>query len=187
MELEQEKDLVRQAQQDPAAFATLYDHYYPRIFGYVLRRTADLEAAQDITSETFFRALRKLWQFRWRNIPFSAWLYRIASNEVSQYYRRPEYRKSVSLEELQERGFEPVSTADPEREVIEAQEELRQHREFLEIQARIVRLPLKYQEVIALRFFEQKQIKEIADILGKKEGTVKSLLHRAIAKLREEE
>ena len=179
--------MVRQAQQDPAAFAALYDHYYPRIFGYVLRRTADLEAAQDITSETFFRALRKLWQFRWRNIPFSAWLYRIASNELSQYYRRPEYRKSVSLEQLQEQGFEPVSPANPESELIEAQEQLRQHREFLQVQARIVRLPLRYQEVIALRFFEQKQIKEIAEILGKKEGTVKSLLHRAIEKLREAE
>ncbi|MFP3899073.1 MAG: RNA polymerase sigma factor [Dehalococcoidia bacterium] len=185
MDLEVERDLVKRAQKDPAAFATLYDHYYPRIFGYVLRRTADLEAAQDITSETFFRALRKLWQFRWRNIPFSAWLYRIASNEVSQYYRRPEYRKSVSLEQLQEQGFEPLSTADPEREAIEAQEELTKHQEFLEVQARIVHLPLKYQEVIALRFFEQKQIKEIADILGKKEGTVKSLLHRAVEKLRQ--
>ena len=184
MDLDQERDSIRQAQKDPRAFAELYDHYYGRIFGYVLRRTANLEAAQDITSETFFKALRKLWQFRWRSISFSSWLYRIASNEISQYYRRPEYRKSASLEELQEQGFEPVSPHDLEGELIEAQEELRQHQDFLEIQEKIVRLPAKYQEVIALRFFEQKQIKEIAEILGKKEGTVKSLLHRAIEKLR---
>ena len=88
MDLEAEKNLVRQAQRDPDAFAGLYDHYYPRIFGYVLRRTANLEAAQDITSETFFKALRKLWQFRWRNISFSSWLYKIASNEISQYFRQ---------------------------------------------------------------------------------------------------
>lgn len=184
MDLDQERDSIRQAQKDPRAFAELYDHYYARIFGYVLRRTANLEAAQDITSETFFKALRKLWQFRWRSISFSSWLYKIASNEISQYYRRPEYRKSASLEELQEQGFEPVSPHDLEGELIEAQEELRQHQDFLEIQEKIVRLPAKYQEVIALRFFEQKQIKEIAEILGKKEGTVKSLLHRAIEKLR---
>lgn len=187
MDLEAEKDLVRQAQKDPDAFAGLYDHYYPKIFGYVLRRTANLEAAQDITSETFFKALRKLWQFRWRNISFSAWLYKIASNEISQYFRQPEHRKSASLEEMQEQGFEPVSPHDPAGELAEAQEKLQRHRDYCQIQAKVARLPAKYQEVIALRFFEQKQVKEIAEILGKKEGTVKSLLHRAVEKLREAE
>jgi len=185
MDLSEEKELVRQAQKAPDAFTKLYDQYYPKIFGYILRRTANLEAAQDLTSETFFNALNKLWQFRWRNVSFSSWLYKIAANEINQYFRRAEYKKSISLEELQEQGFEPVSSNDPESELIEAQEELRQHREFLEVQNKIVRLPAKYQEVIALRFFEQKQIREISEILGKKEGTVKSLLHRAVEKLRE--
>ncbi len=185
MDLSEEKELVRQAQKAPDAFAKLYDQYYPKIFGYVLRRTANLEAAQDITSEAFFNALRKLWQFRWRNVSFSSWLYKIATNEINQYFRKTEYKKSISLEELQEQGFEPISTHDPENELIEAQEKLKQHQDFLEIQEKIVRLPAKYQEVIALRFFERKQLKEIAEILGKKEGTIKSLLHRAVEKLRE--
>jgi len=185
MDLNQERGLVRQAQKTPDAFAELYDQYYPKIFGYVLRRTANLEAAQDITSETFLKVLNKLWQFRWRNISFSSWLYKIATNEVNQYFRKFEYKRSVSLEELQEQGFEPVSPHDPESELIEAQEKLKQHQDFLEIQKRIVQLPAKYQEVIALRFFEQKQIKEISEILGKKEGTIKSLLHRAVERLRE--
>jgi RNA polymerase sigma-70 factor (ECF subfamily) len=185
MDLSEEKELVRQAQKDPDAFAELYDQYYPKIFGYVLRRTANLEAAQDITSETFFKALRKLWQFHWRNISFSSWLYKIATNEVNQYLRKAEYKKSVSLEELQEQGFEPISPHDPESELIEAQEKLKQYQDFQEIQEKIVRLPAKYQEVITLRFFEQKQIKEIGETLGKKEGTVKSLLHRAVEKLKE--
>jgi RNA polymerase sigma-70 factor (ECF subfamily) len=185
MDLSEEKELVRQAQKAPDAFAKLYDQYYPKIFGYILRRTANLEAAQDLTSETFFNALNKLWQFRWRNISFSSWLYKIATNEINQYFRKAEYKKSISLEELQERGFEPVSSNDPESELIQAQEKLKQHQDFLEVQVKIVRLPAKYQQVIALRFFEQKQIKEISEILGKKEGTVKSLLHRAVEKLRE--
>jgi RNA polymerase sigma-70 factor (ECF subfamily) len=185
MDLSEEKELVRQAQKAPNAFAELYDQYYPKIFSYVLRRTANLEAAQDITSETFFKALRKLWQFRWRNISFSSWLYKIATNEVNQHLRKAEYKKSVSLEELQEQGFEPISPHDPESELIEAQEKLKQYQDFQEIQEKIVRLPAKYQEVISLRFFEQKQIKEIGEILGKKEGTIKSLLHRALDKLRE--
>ena len=185
MDLTEEKQLVRQAQKAPDAFAELYDQYYPKIFGYVLRRTATLEAAEDITSETFLKALRKLWQFRWRNISFSSWLYKIATNEINQYFRKAEYKKSASLQELQEQGFELISPHDPESELIEAQEKLKQYQDFLEIQERIVRLPIKYQEVIALRFFEEKQIKEIAEILGKKEGTIKSLLHRAVEKLRE--
>jgi RNA polymerase sigma-70 factor (ECF subfamily) len=185
MDLDEERELVRQAQKSPDAFAELYDQYYPRIFGYVLRRTANLETAQDITSETFLKALKKLWQFQWRNISFSPWVYKIATNEVNQYFRKAEYKKSVSLEELQEQGFELLSPHDPESELIEAQEKLKQHLDFLEIQERIVRLPAKYQEVIALRFFEKRQIKEIAEILGKREGTIKSLLHRAVEKLRE--
>jgi len=185
MDLNQERELVRQAQKSPDAFAGLYDQYYPKIFGYVLRRTANLETAQDITSETFLKALKKLWQFQWRNISFSPWVYKIATNEVNQYFRKAEYKKSVSLEELQEQGFELLSPHDPESELIEAQEKLKQHLDFLEIQERIVRLPAKYQEVIALRFFEKRQIKEIAEILGKREGTIKSLLHRAVEKLRE--
>jgi len=185
MDLDAEKYLVKQAQKDPDAFGELYDRYYPKIFGYVLRRTASLEVAQDVTSETFFEALRKLWQFRWRSISFSSWLYKIATNEINQYFRKAERRKSVSLEELQEQGLEPVSAEDPESELMEAQEKLRQYQDFLEIQERIIRLPAKYQEVITLRFFEQKRIKEIAEILGKKEGTIKSLLHRAVEKLRE--
>jgi len=185
MDLSEEEELVNRAQKDPDAFAKLYDQYYPRIFGYVLRRSANLEAAQDITSETFLKALGKLWQFQWRNVSFSSWLYKIATNEINQYFRKAEYKKSVSLEELQERGFELLSPHDPESELIEAQEKLKQHQDFLEIQGKIARLPAKYQEVIALRFFEKKQINEIAEVLGKREGTIKSLLHRAVEKLRE--
>lgn len=185
MDLGEEKKLVRQARESPDAFAQLYDQYYPKIFGYVLRRSANIEVAQDITSETFLKALGKLWQFQWRNVSFSSWLYKIATNEINQYFRRAEYKKSVSLEELQERGLELLSPHDPENELIEAQEKLQQHQDFLEIQEKISRLSAKYQEVIALRFFEKKQIKEIAEILGKREGTIKSLLHRAVEKLRE--
>ena len=185
MDLGEEEKLVRQARKSPDAFAQLYDQYYPKIFGYVLRRSANIEVAQDITSETFLKALGKLWQFRWRNVSFSSWLYKIATNEINQYFRKAEYKKSISLEELQEQGFELPSSHDPEGELIEAQEKLEQHQDFLEIQEKISRLSAKYQEVIALRFFEKKQINEIAEILGKREGTIKSLLHRAVEQLRE--
>jgi RNA polymerase sigma-70 factor (ECF subfamily) len=183
MDLNEKKELIKLVQKDPEAFAKTYVLYYPRIFGYALKRTANLEIAQDITSETFFKALKKLWQLRWRNTSFSSWLYRIATNEINLYLRKGKY-KSASLDELQELGFEPVSLHNPETDIIEAQEKLKQHQDFIVCQQKITQLDIKYQEVITLRFFEQKQIKEISEILGKSEGTIKSLLHRGLEKLR---
>ena len=83
-----------------------------------------------------------------------------------------------------EQGFEPVALHNPETEFLEAREKLKQHQDFLKIREKISQLPIKYQEVIALRFFEKKKIKEICEILGKKEGAVKSLLHRGLEKLK---
>ena len=181
MDLKEERDLVRKAKKDSEAFSELYEKYYSQIFGYILKRVANLEIAQDVTSETFLKALKNLWQFRWRNIPFSSWLYRIANNETVNYFRKQKGRL-VPLEKV----AEPASADNIQIEIIEAQEELKKHQDFLKAQEKISKLPLKYQEVIILRFFEKKQIKEIAEILGKKEGTVKSLLHRGLERLREE-
>ncbi len=176
---ESEKDLIRRAQKDPEAFGELYEQNYVRIFGYILRRIANIELAQDITSETFCKAFDKLGQFRWRNVPFSAWLYRIAGNEVANHYRQNGHHP-IPLDEIRE----PTTIIDPPAEMIEAQDELSQHQDFLHLQGKIARLPIKYQEVMALRYFEEKKVSEIADILGKREGTVKSLLSRALEKLR---
>lgn len=179
MDLEEEKELIRRAKKDSEAFSELYEKYYSQIFGYILKRVADLEIAQDVTSETFLKALKNLWQFRWRNVPFSCWLYRIASNEIVNYFRKRK-GKIIALEKISE----PLSNDNPEIEFIDAQEELKRHQDFLKAQEKIFKLDFKYQEVIVLRLFEKKQIKEIAEILGKKEGTIKSLLHRGIEKLK---
>lgn len=180
MDIKDEKELVKQAQRDPLVFGKLYDEYYPKIFGYILRRTADFQITQDITSETFFKALKSLWQFRFRNIAFSAWLYRIATNEVANYFRKHKYAFSLDNESTPE----PIALHNPEEEFMEAEEQFRRHEDFLKIQSQITVLPIVYQEVIALRFFERKKIEEIAKILGRKEGTIKSQLHRGIEKLR---
>ena len=178
MNLEEEKELVERAKKDSQAFSLLYEEYYSRIFGYILKRVADVEIAEDITSETFLKVLKKLWTFKWKGIPFSAWLYRIASNETANFYRKK--KKLVSLEKISE----PAADSDILGEIVVAQEELEKHKDFLALHKKISQLSLQDQEVIYLRFFEKKKIKEISEILGKKEGTIKSLLHRAIKKLR---
>lgn len=178
-ELNQEQKLVDRAQRDPKAFGELYDRYYPKIYHYVLGRTGDVELTMDITSTTFFKALTEIKRFRWQGVSFCAWLYRIATNEVYAHYRKQ--KNSVALIE---NIMALPGDVDPLDEVIEAEEELQRHRDFLKLREKLARLPEKYQDVITLRFFENKEISEIAEILGKPEGTVKSLLHRGIARLK---
>ena len=182
MDLTEEKELIERARKDPNAFGELYDQYYSRIFGYVLKRVANIEVAQDITSEVFFKALRNLWRFRWQNIPFSFWLYRVATNEVTDYFRRDKHR-IFSLEEISD----PIVASNPsvEAEILEAEEELKRHEDFLLLHQSISKLPIKYQEAITLRYFESKPIKEIAEILGRREGTIKSWLRRGLERLRD--
>jgi len=181
MDLEQEKELVCRAKNDTQAFGELYDEYYSRIFGYVLRRTASIDVAQDITSEVFFKALKNIKNFHWRGVPFSAWLYRIATHEITNDFRRKKRRQLLAEEIMNSVNTSSISV---EAEIAQAEAELQKHEDFLAIHNNISKLPVKYQEVIVLRFFEKKQLKEIGTILGKREGTIKSLLHRGMERLR---
>ena len=181
MDLEQEKELVGRAKNDTEAFSELYDQYYSKIFGYVLRRTAGIEVAQDVTSEVFFKALKNLGQFHWCGIPFSSWLYRIATNEIANYFRKNKHGE-FCLEEVS--NSISISNPSAEIELLETEAELKRHEDFLILHENISKLPVKYQEVITLRFFENKQVREIGEIIGKPEGTIKSLLHRSLEKLR---
>lgn len=184
MSLENEQKLISKAQKDSTDFEPIFEKYYDKILQYVLRRTANVQIAEDITSETFLKALKNLWQFQWQGIPFSAWLYRIASNELKRYFRYPQKRHYSLDNLLQKNILEPLDSNDFREEIRQAEDELKQHRDFLLIQEGIKQLHVSYQEVISLRFFEGKKIKEIAKILKKREGTVKSLLSRGITKLK---
>ena len=179
MTLEEEKKLVMRAKKEPEAFGLLYDEYYSAIFGYVLKRTVDIDLTKDIVSETFLKALKNIQGFKWKNISFSFWLFRLASNETVNFFRK---KKTASLTQ----NINPVSKDNPLEETIRAGEELKNHQDFLEISRKIRNLPEKYQEVIVLRFFEEKSLKEISEILNKREGTVKSLLYRGLEQLRKQ-
>jgi RNA polymerase sigma-70 factor (ECF subfamily) len=180
-ELKVEEDLVRRAQHSREAFGELYELYYARIFNYSLRRTASVTLALDITSATFLKALKEISKFRWRDVPFAAWLYRVASNEINDYYRHRGVREE-SIEDV----AHLVDATKFSDEIAEAEEEMGKHEEYMKLHSKVAALPQKYQEVIALKFFEKKKIREMVKILGKKEGTIKSLLHRGLEKLREE-
>jgi RNA polymerase sigma-70 factor (ECF subfamily) len=175
-----EADLVKRAQHNREAFGELYEIHYQRIFNYALKRTASVQLSLDITSVTFLKAMNQIGKYHWRDIPFVAWLYRIASNEINDHYRR-EGKRSISIDQI----AELADDSDYADEVNQAEEELNKHEEFLLLHKKLAELPAMYQEVIVLKFFEKKKIKDMVQILGKKEGTIKSLLHRGIEKLRE--
>jgi len=180
-QLRSEEELVKRAQHTPEAFGELYEIYYQRIFNYALKRTVNVQLALDITSVTFLKAFSQIKKYRWRDIPFAAWLYRIAGNEINDHYRREGGRRVSSIDTIKELA----DTSDYADEVNQAEEELSRREEFMLLHRKISELPFIYQEVIALKYFEKKKIREMVKILGKKEGTIKSLIHRGVEKLRE--
>ena len=184
MNLSDEQEYVELAKTDAHAFGVLFDAYYQPIFRYCLKRMGSVEVAQDITSETFHKALLKIHRFTWRGVSISAWFYQIANNEMRMYFRRNKHIV-LSLDLLYEQGgFEPASAEDLLAETITAQEILDRSADFLWAQQGLALLPVKYQEVITLRYLENKKNTEIAQIISKKEGTVKSLLSRGVTLLR---
>ena len=180
-ELKAEEELVKRAQHNREAFGELYEIYYRRIFNFAVKRTADIQLSLDITSITFLKALNQIHKYRWRDVPFGAWLYRIAGNEVNDHYRKQGGKRVASIEEI----AELADTGDYADEINHAEEQLSRQEEFLLLHKKIAELPEIYQEVIALKFFEKKKIKEMVKILGKKEGTIKSLIHRGLENLKE--
>jgi RNA polymerase sigma-70 factor, ECF subfamily len=184
MTLEEEKTLIAKAQNNPEAFGRLYDEYFSQIYAYVLRRVANVPVAQDITSEVFFKALNKLGQYKWQGKPFLAWLYTITGNEIISYFRG-KYKTTLPLEDLMAKyGFDyKDDEPTPAESMVNVQDSEEINSLYSDVQQRLRELPPKYQEVLSLRYFEKRTIKEISDILDTKEGTVKSLLSRGIDKL----
>jgi len=180
MQPENEKELLKQIKKDPQAFALLYDEHYHSIFSYVFRRLGNYDSSKDVVAETFLKAFQKISQFEWKNIPISAWLYRIATNEINLHFRRLKKKQTYDLDVTLYLPYEPGI----ETEKAALEKALAESEEFLATQKQLLLLDIKYQEVIALRFFEDKSIKEISAILNKKEGTIKSLLSRGLEKLK---
>ncbi|OGO15096.1 MAG: hypothetical protein A2Z02_05225 [Chloroflexi bacterium RBG_16_48_7] len=184
MNIEEEKLLIEDARNSPAAFGKLFEEYYPRISNYVLHRMTSADMAQDITSEVFFKAMTRLHTFSWRDISFSSWLYKIANNEIKMYYRKKAV-KFLSLEFLfEDHFFEPPDSTDIEQDYIAAEEELSRNQQFIEVRKHLLRLPVIYREALTLRYFEGKALADIGEITGKNLNTVKSLILRGKEKLR---
>lgn len=179
-----EEQLIKELKNNPDRFEKIYNQNYQTIFNYCFRRTWDFDRSKDITSEIFLKAFLNIHKFKWIGIPVLSWLYRIATNEINLYYRSQKYTPKLMTESY---GKEyPVSSLkNLEEEKSNAELELERHKQFKKVQKAVKELPLKYQEVISLKYFERLKIKEISTVLNKKEGTIKSLLSRGIAQLKQ--
>ena len=93
-----EEELIAIAKNNPKIFRELYDAYYPRIFGYIFRITGDHALACDITAEIFLKAWLKIGSFRWKGVSISSWFFKIATNELNQYFRKRKYSPRVLLD-----------------------------------------------------------------------------------------
>ncbi len=159
---------------DEAALAELYSLYFPRVYRYILARMGNPYDAEDLTEEVFLRVLDAIERFQWREAPFSAWLFRIAHNAVISQRRKDGARgRSSPLSEAL-----PVDSQGPE-EMVENRLALN------EIMKAAETLPEAQRRVISLRFAAGLTVAETARAMGKGEGNVKVIQHKAIAKLRE--
>ena len=179
-----EEQLIREIKANPDKFRLVYDAHYQRIFNYCFKRTQDFDASKDITSETFLKAFLSIGKFVWKGISLQSWLYRIATNEINLHARSKKYRPAL-LSKIDGSQIDVTIQSDllKEREV--ADREMERHEEFIRVQKEVAKLPMKYQEVITLKYFEKFRIKEISAILNKPEGTIKSLLSRGIKLLKQ--
>lgn len=161
---------------NPVSFDQIYTEHVADIFQYVLRRVGVAADAEDLTSNTFYKALRGCRGFRHRGVSLSAWLYRIATNEVNAYFRRGGVRKRY-VKMLRDDAL------DGERANVES--ELMRHEAFGLLSQSIRELKPLDQSLIALRYFENKPFADIAQIVGKRRTTVITRTHRALAKLKD--
>ncbi len=172
VQLEEEWQEIQAAQSNPAAFQTLYRRYYEPIFRFVYRRTDDEHLTADLCSQVFLKAMQRLTSYEYRGVPFSAWLYRIASNEVTQHFRNSQQRRTVSAEDHQ--------LGELAEELVESSPEIGQEA----LVGALDSLSESDIQLIEMRFFEQRPFKEIADILELTESNAKVRTYRILQRLR---
>lgn len=155
------------------AFGWLYDEYVDLVYRYVYYRVGTHTQAEDLTSETFLRALRRIGEFHWQGKDFGAWLVTIARNLVADHYKSSRFKLEISTADLLDLG---QAVEGPEKEFLDS---LTNQALFLAVR----RLGSEQQECIVLRFLHGLSVAETALIMRKKPGAIKALQHRAVRSL----
>jgi len=169
-----ERDVVSRAiKGDGEAFAQLYEEHFDRIYRYVYLKVGNQAEAEDLTQEVFVKALEAIGSYKWRDLPFASWLFRIAHNQVVDYFRKQGKVEKVALED----DITLVSGSNP---ALMAEREL----EIEEVINSVKKLSPAQRDVISLRFGAGLSVAEVAKVLEKSMGTVKALQYNGVAALK---
>jgi RNA polymerase sigma-70 factor, ECF subfamily len=169
-------ELAERAKTESDAFGVLYDRHVKRIYNYVYYRIGRSQEAEDLTERVFMQALENLPRYEFRGAPFSAWLFRIAHNLVANWHRDTGRHPTSSVDEL---GHWEDRRADPPGDALGTEE--RQ-----ELREAIGRLPADRQQLLVMKFVEERSNNDIAREMRRTEGAVKALLHRTLVALRQD-
>ncbi len=173
-DIELERDLAIRAKSSMAAFGELYDLYLTPIYNFILRRVGNEKDAEDLTAQTFEKALLGIGRYEWQGISFSAWLYRIAANNVADHFRK---RKRIRLVEMEEADSVPR----PDDLAFERAEEA--YRREL-IRRSMQKLPAQYNQVLSMKFFDELDNEEMAQVIGCSRSNLAVKLYRSLRALR---
>ena len=169
----EENEIIEAAKNDPVQFKSLYEKYFKRIFLFVYHRVEDRDITADLTSQIFLKAMQRLHQFNFRGLPFSSWLYRIAINECTDYFRKNKRSKVVYVEEVTfQHLFDEMFPEDPQDQL-----EKKLHLVLQELK------PIELQ-IIELRYFEEMPFKMVAEVLNISEVNAKVRTYRTLDKMK---
>ncbi len=170
---QEEWDIVQRAQQyDEAALASLYETYHPKIYSYGFLQLGDMPAAEDLASDVMLKMIESIRGYRYKGLPFGAWVFRIARNRLIDLHRRRRRRGEVDLNETL-----ASTLADPQMLAERALDRG-------QIQLALKHLTEEQRQVIVLKFIQGFDNRSVGRILGRSEGAIKSLQHRALIALR---
>lgn len=169
MRLVDERKLLERAQSSATGFGELFDVCYDRIYKYAYRRVGSREIAEDLAANVFEDAMREIKRVRWQGKPIIAWLYRITSRRIADYYRARKDNESLehSVIPIDDRVHESVERAD----------------DVAAVQRGLAKLKASDREIILLTYFDELRGAEIAAALDCTPNTVYVRLHRALEKL----
>lgn len=176
MDLDAQQQLVSDAQQSPEGFGKLYDYYFPKIYNFVASRIRNRDDAEDVTGDVFMKVLENIHRFEWRGVPFTAWIFTIARNELNTYYRNHSRTSTQDIEKVYGLSEDEEKTSP---HIKAAQSELAD-----EVKKVMKDLPEKELTVVQLKFFSQLNNREIMHVTGLSESHVGVILYRTLRKIK---
>ena len=170
-EIQKEERIVEASKKDLSQFEFLYNKYFDKIFQYIYNRIGDEAETSDLVSKVFVNAMNAINKYECRGLPFGAWLFRIATNELNKHYRTAKNRV-ICIDEYKLNELWVCENAEESKDKIKV------------IQKLIAELSDEEILIIQMKFFESYNFKEIAEITNKKESAVKMKMYRALNKLK---